>query len=170
MKRVSAIVAAALLALPLPAQDSAWKQEFAKHLKTSREFTIAVAEAMPADGYDFKPNPEEMSFGVLMAHIAIAQATTFGRVAGMDSPLPAKQPEKVDRATALKMLNDSFDFCEKALASATPAQLDAVTGPEGRQTSGREKMWSYFTHTAHHRGQAEVYLRVKGIKPPPYRF
>jgi uncharacterized damage-inducible protein DinB len=27
-----------------------------------------------------------------------------------------------------------------------------------------------FTHTAHTRGQAEVYLRVKGIKPPDYRF
>ena len=26
------------------------------------------------------------------------------------------------------------------------------------------------THTAHHRGQAEVYLRVKGIKPPAYTF
>jgi len=28
----------------------------------------------------------------------------------------------------------------------------------------------YFTHTAHHRAQAEVYLRVKGIKPPDYQF
>jgi uncharacterized damage-inducible protein DinB len=27
---------------------------------------------------------------------------------------------------------------------------------------------AYFTHTAHHRAQAEVYLRVKGIQPPNY--
>ena len=25
-------------------------------------------------------------------------------------------------------------------------------------------------HTAHHRGQAIVYLRLKGIEPPKYRF
>jgi uncharacterized damage-inducible protein DinB len=25
-------------------------------------------------------------------------------------------------------------------------------------------------HVAHHRGQAEVYLRDKGIKPPSYRI
>jgi uncharacterized damage-inducible protein DinB len=27
-----------------------------------------------------------------------------------------------------------------------------------------------FVHTAHHRGQCEVYLRAEGIKPPDYTF
>jgi uncharacterized damage-inducible protein DinB len=26
-----------------------------------------------------------------------------------------------------------------------------------------------YVHVAHHRGQAEIYLRDKGIKPPSYR-
>jgi uncharacterized damage-inducible protein DinB len=26
-----------------------------------------------------------------------------------------------------------------------------------------------FVHVAHHRGQAEIYLRDNGIVPPPYR-
>ena len=29
---------------------------FAKHWQTSREFTLAVADAMPAADYNFKPN------------------------------------------------------------------------------------------------------------------
>ena len=37
-------------------------------------------------------------------------------------------------------------------------------------TSKRELVLGMFTHTAHHRGQAEVYLRANGIKPPAYRF
>jgi hypothetical protein len=32
-----------------------------------------VAEAMPAESYDFKPNPEEISFGELMIEIARRQ-------------------------------------------------------------------------------------------------
>jgi uncharacterized damage-inducible protein DinB len=36
--------------------------------------------------------------------------------------------------------------------------------------TGFEWLWAYFTHTAHHRGQLEVYLRLKGIKPPDYEF
>ena len=41
---------------------------------------------------------------------------------------------------------------------------------QDRKMTGFEWLWAYFTHTAHHRGQAEVYLRVKGIKPPDYVF
>ena len=47
----------------------------------------------------------------------------------------------------------------------TLEQLDKIVGPPARNLTGYEWLWSYFTHTAHHRGQAEVYLRVKGISP-----
>jgi uncharacterized damage-inducible protein DinB len=56
------------------------------------------------------------------------------------------------------------------VAGATLPQLDKIVGPPARNLTGYEWLWSYFTHTAHHRGQAEVYLRVKGIKPPTYVF
>jgi uncharacterized damage-inducible protein DinB len=48
--------------------------------------------------------------------------------------------------------------------------MDTVVGPAARNMTGFEWLWAYFTHTAHHRGQAEVYLRLRGIKPPDYRF
>jgi len=35
---------------------------------------------------------------------------------------------------------------------------------------GRAMILNMFVHTAHHRAQCEVYLRVKGIKPPSYTF
>ena len=151
---------------------------FAKHWQTSKEFTLAVADAMPADHYDFKPNAEEMSFGRVMAHIAMANNGACALVSGLKAPAPPeklaaayKDPKGVfDKETTMQFLRDSFDFCTKALSETTPEKLDAMTGPEGHQLSGRERLWAYFTHTAHHRGQAEVYLRVNGIKPPDYRF
>jgi uncharacterized damage-inducible protein DinB len=75
----------------------------------------------------------------------------------------------IDKDTAIAFLTSSFAFCNAAVASVTPAQLDAVVGTT-RKMTGFEWLWSYFTHTAHHRGQAEVYLRVKGIEPPVYVF
>ena len=36
--------------------------------------------------------------------------------------------------------------------------------------NARELTLGVMTHMAHHRGQVEVYLRVKGIKPPTYKF
>lgn len=163
------------LALPLAAADE--KQILAKHWKTSGDFTIAVAEAMPEESYNFAPNAEEMGFGMLMVHIASANNGAFKAVTGMDGPvLPEKMAAAYkskapfEKAAVLQFLKDSFAYCDKALAALEPAQLDKMIGPEGRQMTGSERLWAYFTHTAHHRGQAEVYLRVKNIKPPGYRF
>lgn len=50
------------------------------------------------------------------------------------------------------------------------AQLEAVhNSPDGR-LPGREILLAMYVHVAHHRGQAEIYLRDKGIKPPSYRI
>jgi uncharacterized damage-inducible protein DinB len=170
----------ALLALALPAfAQTGIKDALAKHWKTSGDFTIAVAKAMPAESYNFRPSPEEMNFGQVIAHIAIANLIGCSRAAVMPRPeLPAKIAAwtndtgkiDVDRDTALQFLTDSFSFCSSAVNSMSPEKLSAMVGPEGRQMTAFETLWSYFTHTAHHRGQAEVYLRVKGIKPPDYAF
>jgi hypothetical protein len=44
--------------------------EYAKHLDALGKLSVAVAQAMPADQYGFRPHPESMNFGELMAHIA----------------------------------------------------------------------------------------------------
>jgi len=176
--KTNTILLTILLAAPALAQTTV-KDALAKHWKTSGEFTIAVANAMPADSYDFRPNPEEMSFGQLMAHIAGVNLNACANASGMTKPaLPPKIAEyakdtkkvEVDKETALQFMKDSFDFCNQAVASMTPNRMDTVVGPPARNLTGFEWLWAYFTHTAHHRGQAEVYLRVKGIKPPDYRF
>jgi uncharacterized damage-inducible protein DinB len=168
----------ALLAIPLFAQTTV-KDALAKHWKTSGEFTIAVANAMPAEDYSFRPNPEEMSFGELIAHIAAVNENACSIASALPKPaLPpklidwSKATTKVDvsKDTAIPFLEESFDFCNKAVAAMTPERMDTVVGPPARNLTGYEWLFAYFTHTAHHRGQAEVYLRTKGIKPPDYRF
>ena len=175
MKELMAIL---MLATPVFGQTSV-KDALVKHWKTSGEFTVAVAQKMPADGYNFRPNPEEMSFGQLMAHIAVINQNACAYASGMTRPtLSGKIAEwskatdkvEVDKDTAIQFLSDSFEFCNKAVAAMTPNRMDTVAGPPARNLTGFEWLWAYFTHTAHHRGQAEVYLRVKGIKPPEYAF
>ncbi len=169
-----------ILTLTIPAfAQTTVKDALIKHWKTTGEFTLAVANAMPAETYNFRPNPEEMSFGELMAHIAAVNNNACSNASGMERPaLPPKIAEwskdtvkiEVDKDVLLPFMRDSFDFCNKAVASMTPDRLDKVVGPPARNLTGYEWLWAYFTHTAHHRGQAEVYLRVKGIKPPAYTF
>jgi len=172
------LLAILVLAVPAAAQTPQ-KDILLKHWKTSGEFTLAVANAMPADGYNFRATPEEMSFGQLMAHIGLADRNACALASGLTAPaLPAaidafaKDSGKTDVAkdAATAFLKDTFDFCAKAITEMPAANADKILGPANRNMNGTEWLWSYFTHTAHHRGQAEVYLRLKGIKPPQYAF
>jgi hypothetical protein len=172
MKKLLTCVA---LAIPALAQTPV-KDALVKHWKTTGDFTMAVAKAMPADQYGFKPNPEELSFSVVLTQIAVANNGACANASGMPRPTVApnisealKADKDLDKETVLKLLGDSFEFCNQAVASMTPEKLDAVVGTS-RKMTGFEWLWAYFTHTAHHRGQLEVYLRVKGIKPPDYTF
>lgn len=128
---------------------------------------------MPAASYNFKPVPAELSFGQLFVQIAGANLNACALASGMPRPaMPAgvsAEDANVPKARVMGVLKDSFAFCQKAVASMTPEKFDAVVGTS-RKMTGYEWLWSYFTHTAHHRGQAEVYLRLKGITPPTYVF
>src|SRR6516165_7557687 len=76
-----------LVALALPAlSQTTIKDAMIKHWKATGELTLAVAKAMPAEDYNFRPNPEEMSFGQLMAHIALADRGACANASGMTPP------------------------------------------------------------------------------------
>jgi len=168
----------ALVALAGPAMaQSTVKDALAKHWKTSQDFTIAVAKLMPAESYGFKPVPEELSFGQVLIQVAGANLNACANASGLPRPeIPDKIGQALhgkadaDKDAVIQFLGDSFDFCNQAVASMTPEKLDAVVGPANRKMTGFEWLWAYFTHTAHHRGQLEVYLRLKGIQPPGYVF
>jgi uncharacterized damage-inducible protein DinB len=144
--------------------SSKYAAEFTKHWKNAKELTLAVADAMPADKYNFKPVPEEMSFGEQVAHIAQANYAYCSRATGAKSPFV--KPEKFEKTAVMKLAGDSFDYCAEAIGPLTDDQLNEVKG----QGSVRELAEGVVMHMAHHRGQIEVYLRLNNIKPPTYKF
>jgi uncharacterized damage-inducible protein DinB len=141
--------------------------EYAKHFGALSQLSTAVAQAMPPDQYSYRPHPESMTFGELMSHIA---TTNYQFCAGLkDSDAPTL-PAPTDKDGVVKFLNDSFDYCSAVIPNVTAEQLDkAHNSPDGR-LPGREILLAMYVHVAHHRGQAEIYLRNKGIKPPSYRI
>ena len=141
--------------------------EYARHFAALNQLSVAVALAMPADQYGFRPHPESMDFGELMSHIA---GTNYQFCAGLKDSNPPTLPAPSDKDGVVKFLSDSFTYCDGIISSLTEAQLSAVhSSPDGR-LPGREVLLAMYVHVAHHRGQAEIYLRDKGIRPPSYRI
>jgi uncharacterized damage-inducible protein DinB len=138
-----------------------------KHWQTSKEFTLAVVDKMPDNQFSFKATPAEMSFGEMASHIADANMSYCSAAAG------AKPPAKgtdFSKSAVVKHLTDSFDFCVAGIQKMDESALMKVMGEGPRQGSPFERFLGAFTHTAHHRAQLEVYLRLKDIQPPNYKF
>src|SRR5215469_10648777 len=141
--------------------------EYAKHFAALSGLSVAVAKAMPPDQYGFRPHPESMDFGQLMSHIA---TTNYQFCAGLKDSLFSTVPAPTEKDAVVKFLSDSFEYCSSVISNLTDPQLEAVhDSPDGR-LPGREVLLAMYVHVAHHRGQAEIYLRDKGIRPPSYRI
>ena len=126
---------------------------------------------MPAKDYGFKATPEEMEFGRMMVHLANAIAFRFEQISGEKARLITEPP--YDKTTAVKFVRESFDYVIRVLPKISDEHLAAnyEVNWEGRkEANGRQIALAMFAHTAHHRAQLEVYLRLKGIEPPVYTF
>jgi uncharacterized damage-inducible protein DinB len=141
--------------------------EYSKHLAALGQLSVAVADAMPADKYSFRPHSESMTFAELMSHIA---TTNYQFCAGLKDSDPPALPSPSDKNGVAKFLADSFQFCSDAVNGLTEPQLGAVHNSPDGQLPGRELLLAMYIHVAHHRGQAEIYLRDNGIRPPGYRI
>jgi uncharacterized damage-inducible protein DinB len=167
-KLVMSICASLLLFASKPAQSQDIKSVVVKHLTTSRDFTLKVAEQMPEADYAFKLTPPQMSFGEQMAHLAEEQAGLLSPITNT-APSGAK-PASMSKKDVIAFVRKSFDESIATVSKLTPAQIaKTYSGGEGSMT-GLELLMFLLDHTTHHRASAEMYLRAKGIKPAEYQF
>lgn len=135
----------------------------------AKEFTLEYLAAMPEDGYNFKPTPEMRTFAQQFLHLAIDNYGFTATITGKSNPYSNSDETEKDsslqsKAAVTKFVADSYDYAINGVAGLTPAQLQEKIGK--RNLSRELYLFKAFEHQTHHRGQATVYLRLKGVKPP----
>jgi uncharacterized damage-inducible protein DinB len=125
---------------------------------------LKAADKMPDDAYDFKPTPEQRTFGGWIGHVADAQTAGCSRVLG--TPKTPSASGKTTKADLVAALKESFDTCDAAYASLTDSNAgDTVQSFRGPTT----RLASLAGNVAHDNecyGAMAVYMRLKGIVPP----
>src|SRR5580704_4873032 len=167
MKKLIAMLVLVAGASILTADDNSLPV-MTKHVKTSGEFTVAVAEQMPDADYSYKLTPPQMSFAEQIAHIANSNNYFCATLAG-DKPSSGK-PASMGKADVIAFLKKSNGYCLQVVSKATTAQLNKAYKAEDGEMTGTELITILLDHTTHHRAQAEMYLRSKGITPTQYRY
>ena len=145
------------------------KSVILKHLKTSEDFSAKVAEAMPAENYDFKLTAEQMSFGGQMTHLS--QALGYFTSAFTGEKPGGKKPASNSKTDVISFMKASYEAAEAQVEKLTPEQMaKSYSVGQGKSESGYEILLGMLDHCTNHRASAEMYLRVKGITPPQYEF
>jgi uncharacterized damage-inducible protein DinB len=136
------------------------------HWKKSKDLTLKMVQAMPAENFDFKPFPEARAFGAEVQHLGQAEGFYLGRLGkGM---APAAPQGDVTKATTVKYLTAVYDWSIGVVGQLTAADLTKSFGNGKQAAVGLELLYQAMIHTAHTRGYGEMYLRIKGVVPPTY--
>jgi len=147
---------------------------FAKGLQArwnaSREYTLAVLDKMPDEHLTFRPTPEEWTFSQQLTHIADGSLLIAAPLHGDKPVYSGAPPRQLARAELKKHLEHSYDYVTEAFQRLPndAAGEQPVEFLGGGKMLKRDLCYRLLDHVAHHRGQAVVYLRLKGITPPEY--
>jgi hypothetical protein len=129
--------------------------------------TVAAIEAMPADKFNYKPTPEQMTFGHLAAHITEGNYYFCANVGDVPQPKTEELKGTEGKDKLVTAVKASFDFCSTALAKADDSKLnDKITWFDGKP---RSRAWAFMglaSSLADHYGMAAMYLRLNGLLPP----
>ncbi len=145
-------------------------------MQTEKE-VVSLAEAMPADKYDFAPTQGAFqgvrTFGQQMAHVATVldelAAAMLGEKA-TDTGEHENGPASLKGKDAIvSYLKSAFEHAHRAMKTVNAQNYtEMVTVPWGKMPRGAmaELMVS---HTFDHYGQSVVYARMNDVVPPASR-
>lgn len=127
-------------------------------LENSRNYTLAVADAMPEKNYSFKPVPEVWAFLEQLHHIAYGIGWWQENYIKGNKIDWAPTPVKKNRKEVINYLNASYDSLKDTITKSKESD-DLIKGFN-----------STLDHITHHRGQLVVYLRCNDIAAPEYTY
>lgn len=139
---------------------------------------VPLAEAMPADKYDFAPTQGAFkgvrTFGQQMTHVASVMYSISGTVLGEKPPADIgtgeNGPDSLKGKDAIvKYLKDAFSYSHKAMRSLTEQNFAEMVPAYGSKAPRGQVASELVWHGFDHYGQAVVYLRMNGIIPPASR-
>ena len=155
-------------AAPLSAQPPELGQGYLPEFNLAARQTIALAEAIPAEKYSWRPTPGVRSVSEVLMHIALGNYWLLSQ-AGI--PLP-EGPRKLSQGLDKKITDKSeviawLKDAQEAVRQAYPkADLRKPIKFFNRDATVEGVYLRILVHDHEHMGQLIAYARMNGVTPP----
>ena len=167
MLLASLLLLQAAAAQPAAASKSPVADALRNQAQRYTRILVAAAEAMPADKYNYRPTPAQMSFAQIQVHlINEGNDLLCGKVAGMTPPQRAGVDTTAGKDVLVARLKESFQFCEQAFARMDDSKLAEPVAMFGMNLTRAAAVLITVGDWADHYSQEANYLRLNGVLPP----
>jgi uncharacterized damage-inducible protein DinB len=129
---------------------------------------VALAEAIPAEKYSWRPAPGVRSVSEVFMHIALAN---FSLLSFTGPKMPADMKPDLEKtvtkkADVIQWLKRSLDAVKTARAHLKPGDLERKVEIHGKTVTVDGMYLRIIVHANEHMGQLVAYARMNGIVPP----
>lgn len=143
-----------------------------KDLETLEQKYMGLAEAIPADHYDWRPAEGIRSVSEVFTHVVSGGYYFSGQFAdgrpadvGIENA-PGNLEEVTEKARVVALLRNVFPHIREAFRSAPADALGDEVTLFGQTYTVRDVMLLMTTHMHEHLGQSIAYARSMGVVPP----
>lgn len=163
----------ALAAAPPAASQSLpdFRDEFQGQFEASARKLVALAEAMPAETYGWRPMEGVASVATVYMHIARYNYMYPEQNMGVPSPMGEQEygrweDEVTDKDEVVRILSASMDHVRSLVKDMSDEELASATRLYGRDVAKLAVLFQLITHMNEHLGQSIAYARMNRVVPP----
>jgi uncharacterized damage-inducible protein DinB len=145
------------------------RRSIAYQLGEAQKKLLALAQAMPADKYSWRPGPGVRSVGEVFMHVAGSNyfiASMWGATPPAGVHPQDLEKDGADKAKVIAALQQSFDWVNQAMAALPDADLHRQIQVFGHPARVADLFLGITTHAHEHLGQSIAYARMNGVVPP----
>ncbi|MFV8441286.1 DinB family protein [Flavobacterium sp. LB2P44] len=161
------IVAVLLLSNSIFAQAEV-VSTFIEKWDNSKDYLVAVAQAMPEDQYDYKPSTREMSFKEQLFHIQDNMNWLSTTYFSNEKYVKKEAVKGLSKAQIIQEIKTSFDTAKRVIQKTNDVELSQKVEFFAGSKSKLQILNLMQDHVTHHRAQILVYLNLNQIQPPKY--
>jgi uncharacterized damage-inducible protein DinB len=187
LTRFAAAGALALIAAPLAAQEHEREgnemmlqpvmQDLVTDIEQARDKLLGLAEAIPADLWDWRPGEGVRSVSEVFSHVAtdnyflpapmgMAAPESTGIRPDDFSTVQAFEEMERPRADIMALMEASFDHLFEAMQAEDEHRLGRSIDFFGQEFTAQGLWVATTTHLHEHLGQMIAYARMNGVVPP----
>ena len=168
MKSTLLTILLLFLAFHLQAQQY-FEEQFLSVWERASMYTLAVADSMPSQHYDFQPEDGAMSFSGQLLHI-VGTLSYLSEIINGETKV-FYDPEKAStysKTEIMTILENANRYVAALIKDTNREELNTKVEFRGTEMTKENIFYLIRDHSVHHRGQCVLHLRLVGAKAPDY--